>query len=49
MNDMDGRAQMTWNQLSTKVYTLFEHGMGNSLLIEFLDKSYAQVTVIILT
>ena len=39
MNEMDGRTQMTWDQPSTKVYTLFKHGMGNNLLIEFFDKS----------
>ena len=39
VDGLDGRAQMLWNQPSTKDYILFEHGMGNSLLIEFLDQS----------
>ena len=39
MNEMDGQAHMTWNQPSTKVYTLFEHGMCNNLHIEFFKKS----------
>ena len=37
VDELDGRGQMTWNQTNTKVYTLFKHGMGNSLHIEFFD------------
>ena len=39
VDELDGRAQMLWNQPSTKDYILFEHGKGNSLHIEFLDQS----------
>ena len=39
MNELNGQVQMTWNQPSTKVYTLFEHGMVNGLLIEIFDRS----------
>ena len=39
MKELDERAQMTWSQPSTKVYTLFKHGMGNSLHIDFFDYS----------
>ena len=37
VDELDGWGQMTWNHPSTKVYTLFKHGMGNNLLIEFLN------------
>ena len=39
VDELDGQAQMLWNQPSTKDYILFEHGMGNSLHIEFLSQS----------
>ena len=39
VDELDGRAQMLWNQPSTKDYILFQHGMGNNLHIGFLDQS----------
>ena len=37
VDELDGWGQVTWNQSSTKVYNLYEHGIRNNLHIKFLD------------